>query len=77
MPRYFLHVDEPGTDPDGTELPDREAARREAMLSAREMLAEWILHEAEDVPTKIVIADETGNVLAVVHIRDILPRALR
>jgi hypothetical protein len=28
VPRYFLHIDELGTDPDGTELPDLEAARR-------------------------------------------------
>ena len=77
MPRYFLHVDELDTDPEGAELPDLEAARREAILSAREMLAEWIILAAEDIPTRIVITDEAGSVLAVVHMRDVLPRALR
>lgn len=77
MPRYFLHIDELATDPDGTELPDLEAARREAMLSAREMLAEWIILGADDIPTRIVITDEEGTILGVVHFRDVLPRALR
>jgi hypothetical protein len=76
VPRYFLHIDELGTDPDGTELPDLEAARREAMLSAREMLAEWIIRGAEAIPLRILISDAAGNLLAVVHMRDVLPRAL-
>jgi hypothetical protein len=77
VPRYFLHIDELGIDPDGTELPDLEAARREAMLSAREMLAERILLGAETIPMRILITDEAGNLLAVVHMRDVLPLALR
>ena len=77
MPRYFLQIDELKTDPEGTHLPDLEAARREALLSAREMLAKWIACGVEDIPTSIVISDEAGNVLAVVHMREVLPRALR
>jgi hypothetical protein len=77
VPRYVLHVDELETDPEGTHLPDLEAARREALLSAREMLAEWIACGVEDIPTRIVISDEAGNVLAIVHMREVLPRALR
>jgi len=77
VPRYFLHVDELDTDPEGTELPDLEAARREAILAAREMLAEWIILGAEDIPTRIVITDEAGTILALVRMRDVLPRALR
>ena len=76
VPRYYLHIDGLGTDPEGTELPDLEAARREAILSAREMLAEWIILAADEIPLKIRIADEQGNVLATVHMRDVLPRAL-
>ena len=77
MPRYFLHIDELDTDPEGTELPDLEAARREAMLAAREMVAEWILHGIEDVPTRIIVTDAEETVLGVVYMRDVLPRALR
>jgi uncharacterized protein DUF6894 len=77
LPRYFLHIDELDTDPEGTELPDIEAARREAMLAAREMLAASILHGIEAVPTRIAITDEGGTVLGVVYIHDALPLALR
>jgi hypothetical protein len=77
LPRFFLHIDELGTDPDGTELPNLDAARGEAMLAAREMLAEWILHGAEDIPTKILITDHEMRLLVVVRMVDVLPRALR
>jgi hypothetical protein len=77
VPRFFLHIGELDTDPEGTDLPDLNAARREAMLGAREMLAEWILHAKEDIATRIIIADAHSNVLAVVQMSDLLPRALR
>jgi hypothetical protein len=77
LPRYFLHIDELDTDPDGTELPDVDAARREAILAAREMLSEWILRGKEDIATRIIITDAHSKVLAVVQMRDLLPRALR
>jgi hypothetical protein len=77
LPRFFLHIGELDTDPEGSELPDLNAARREAMLGAREMLAEWILHGKEDIATRIIITDAHSKVLAVVQIRDLLPRALR
>jgi hypothetical protein len=48
----------------------------EAMLSAREMLAERIILGAEATPLRILITDAAGNLLAVVHMRDVLPRAL-
>jgi hypothetical protein len=54
-----------------------DAARREAILAAREILAEGIAGGHDEVPMKILIADETGRVLDIIHIRDLLPRALR
>ena len=77
MPRFFLHLDELGTDSEGTELADLDAARREAVLVARELLAEWIFHGIEAAQTKILITDENMKVLDVVRILDVLPRALR
>jgi hypothetical protein len=77
MPRYFLHIDELDTDPEGTEFPGLEAARAEAVLAARELLAEFIFEGREVIPLKILIADEAGQVLDTIHMRDVLPRALR
>jgi hypothetical protein len=41
MPRFFLHIqdgDRRIEDPDGSELPDLEAARAEAVSAARDFL---------------------------------------
>lgn len=77
MPRYFLHIDDMETDPEGTELADVAAARHEALLSAREILAGVIKSGQGNVPLRILIADSDGQVLDTVHTRDILPAGLR
>jgi hypothetical protein len=41
------------------------------------MLPEWILHGTEDIATKLIITDPHMQVLAMVQILDVLPRALR
>ena len=43
------------------ELSGVDAARREAVLAAREILAEGIAGGHDEVPMRILIADETGN----------------
>jgi hypothetical protein len=58
-------------------LPDLEAARHEAVLAGREMLAAVIAAGREDAPMRILIADEAGRVLGAVEMRDLLPRTLR
>ena len=68
MPRYFLHIDDLGTDPDGTELPDVDAARREALLSAREILA---------AAKRFLITDEEGELLDIVDTKEVLPKVFR
>jgi hypothetical protein len=77
VPRYFLHIDVVDTDPEGTEFIDLATARAEAILAARELLAECLLVGRDTVALKILIADETGQVLDNVHTRDVLPSALR
>jgi hypothetical protein len=77
MPRYFFHVREGSVlnrDKEGQELPDAEAARREAINASREMLGERLLHGGSLDSRSIEIADETGHVVDVVHSRDILFR---
>jgi hypothetical protein len=77
MPRYFFHVREGSAlhrDAEGQELPDAEAARREAINSSREMLGEKLLHGGSLNGRSIEIADETGHVVDVVNSRDVLFR---
>ena len=69
MPRFFFNVREGAEfsrDLEGQELPDVEAARREAICSGREMLSERMLHGGSLSHLQIEIADETGHVADVV-----------
>ncbi len=75
MPRYFFHVregSELNRDAEGQELPDAEAARKEAISTAREILGEKLLHGGSLDSRTIEIADATGHVVDVVNIRDVL-----
>jgi hypothetical protein len=76
MTRYFFHVRDDDNDlsPDteGQELSDLEAARREALNSNREMLGERLLHGGRPGHRQIEIADDKGEVLAVVNAWDTL-----
>ena len=56
-------------DTEGQELPDLDAARREAINANREMLGERLLHGGSLDHRQIEIADESGTVLAVVECR--------
>lgn len=75
MPLFYFHIqDESGftPDPEGQELPDAEAARREAISATREILSESLLHGGALNHPTIAIADEHGHVVARVHSRDVL-----
>ena len=75
MPRYFFHVREGSDlhrDGEGQDLPDVEAARREAISSVREILGEKLLHGGALNHRSIEIADETGHVVDVINSRDVL-----
>jgi hypothetical protein len=75
MPRFYLHIKDGGRiipDPDGIELPTVEAARREAIASAQEILAEKL--KAGDVVDgqEFDICDEAGNVIERVPFRSVI-----
>lgn len=75
MPRYYFHVREGGEisrDQEGQELPDAEAARREALSSGREILGEKLLHGGSLDNRTIEIADETGRVVDIINVNDVL-----
>jgi len=75
MPHYYFHVREGAElsrDEEGQDLPNVEAARREAISTSREFLGEKLLHGGSLAHRSIEIADETGHVVDVVHANDVL-----
>jgi hypothetical protein len=78
MGRFYFHLqadDQIVPDDEGVDLPDLSAAEHEAILAARELLAEAI--KRPEVPEAFVIADEEGRALAIVPFTAVLPRPLR
>ena len=75
MPRFFFNVREGADlsrDREGQELPDVEAARREAISSSREMLGERMLHGGALNHRQIEIADATGHVVDVITTDEVM-----
>src|SRR5258707_14875379 len=69
MGRFYFHLqadDQIVPDDEGVDLPDLSAAEHEAILAARELLAEAIKSGRPEVPEAFVIADEEGRALAIV-----------
>jgi hypothetical protein len=78
MGRFFFHLrdgDRRMADEEGTVLPDLSAAKHEARLCARELLAEAIKNAAVRVPDLLVIADSDGKELSSLAIADVLPKS--
>lgn len=75
MPHYYFHVREGSDlsrDREGQDLPNVEAARREAINTSREILGEKLLHGGSLNHRTIEIADETGHVVDVINANDVL-----
>ena len=76
MPRYFLDIVNDGTveDPDGADFADLEAAREEAILSARDLISQD-LKEGRPLGLKrrIQIRDETGQAIDSVSFFEVIP----
>jgi hypothetical protein len=80
MGRFYFHLragDELTRDEEGIDLPDFSVARREAILSARELVAEAIKSGKQQVPEAFVIADEEGRMLDIVLLAAVLPETLK
>ncbi|MFN7024423.1 MAG: DUF6894 family protein [Pseudorhizobium sp.] len=77
MPRYFFHqVTKAGlvSDLEGTDLPDLEHARCEALLDARSLMSHAILQGRDISSRTIQIRDEGGNLLLTVPFVDTVTR---
>jgi hypothetical protein len=80
MPLYFFHFrheDRTDEDPEGSVLSDIEAARKHAVMAAREFLAESVRFNRGSPPDAIVVVDQDGNELLTVFTFEVLPENLR
>jgi len=80
MARFYFHLragDELLPDDQGIDLPDVSAARQEAVLAAREILAEAIRSGRPKIPDAFVIADEAGRALDTILLAAVLPESLK
>ena len=80
MGRFYFHLrqdDELIRDEEGTDLPDISAARHEAVLAARELLAEAIKDGKSNIPIAFVIADEAGRTVDTLPLAAVLPEPMK
>lgn len=73
MPRFYFHIVSGDTvieDPDGSELPDLDTARAEALQSARHLLADKVRNGEIVDGQRFEIRNGTGDLLATVAFRD-------
>lgn len=80
MARFFFHLQNANgvaRDEEGSELPDLSAAKRLAVESVRELVAEAIRRNSADlIPERLLIVDEDGRELSHVEPKAVLPDRL-
>lgn len=75
MVRLFFHIREGNRmskDPEGAEFENVEAARMEAVRSAREILSQRVLNGEEIDGQVFELTGDDGTVMATVRFRDVL-----
>ena len=79
MGRFYFHLKSAGVvipDEEGQDLPSLSVAQREALSSARDLLANAIKAGRSELPESFVIADEEGRVLDTIQLATVLPKSL-
>src|SRR5829696_6375067 len=79
MPRFFLdvlHGREVREDPEGQDFTDLDAARAEAVASARDLVAHAIMQNKDVSGRSFLIRDENERTIDTVPFRDTLPGTL-
>ena len=72
MPKYYFHIRTSDTfipDDRGFDFPDLEAAKREPMTAAREMIAEMVLDGEPIDEMRFEVTDESGTVVLTLPFR--------
>jgi hypothetical protein len=80
MGRFYFHLavgNQRIPDEEGEDLPNASEARREAVRSAREILAAAIRHGQPRAPDAIVIADDAGRTLDTIRLASVLPESFK
>jgi hypothetical protein len=80
MPRFYIHFqngDVVAKDDEGQDLPGLEEARADAIVSAREILADDIKSNATNTLSAVLIANESGDTLVTIAAKDVLPEPLK
>jgi hypothetical protein len=80
MGRFYFHLKdgvELIRDPEGADLRDAAEAKRMALVSARELLADAIKSGKSRVPEAFVIVDEEGRAIATVPLAIVVPEPLK
>jgi len=74
MPRFFFHLydDTVALDEEGKELPTREAAREEAISSARHMASTEVLEGHLGLNHRIEVTDANDAPVATVRFKDVI-----
>ncbi len=80
MSKFYFHVrcgQNIMSDDEGMECADAAAAREQALVSARELLADAIKASKHETPDCFIIADANGRELMTVPFNEALPAHLR
>ncbi len=78
MARFYFHIRKGEAlleDDEGLDLPDLNAAREQALLSAREVVADAVKF-GRPAPDCFVITDESGHEVASLSFKEAVPRNL-
>jgi hypothetical protein len=80
MPRFYINFRIAGRmvlDDVGQDLPGLEEAKAAAIVSAREILANNIKTNNDEVLDSVIIANERGEELVTIAAKDVLPEAIK
>jgi hypothetical protein len=79
MPNFYFHLkyaDRIWKDNEGSDFPNLSAAKREAQLTARDILIEAVRSRVKKVPHALVISDDEGRTVHTMPIGAVLPAPL-